>query len=89
MLNLFKIPFWQRHEDKDDCLPQEIVSSQILRNYMKRKNFSSDAEWEQAEQLIDAEIHNLRQQLSESSPAEHYDLIQNALQNIDEQLREL
>ena len=89
MLNLFKLPFWGNKNNEQDLFPANNIAHGIFRNYISRAEKGLEGKGLKASQYIDDEFKSLQQSLEESLPEGRYDLIRNALMQIDQKLGDL
>lgn len=86
MLNLFKLPFFGRDGGRSDQFPAEDVSFSIFRNLLSRSGRRDKNNCQEKMNHIHTELRSLEDRLKEMPKADRYDLIQETLRKIDEEI---
>lgn len=89
MLSLFKLPFWDRNHQSENCLPLKNINFDIWKNFISRGENVSAEQSHRGLELMDANRKSLQRSLKDKPPHEHYEMMLQYLRNLDNELQSL
>ena len=89
MLSLFKLPFGDRNRRSENCLPLKNINFDIWNNFMSRRENISAGRRVHTREMMDSRRDSLQQSLTGKSPQEQYELMNQYLRDLDNELQNL